>query len=971
MEIEDFLPRYPNIQKVENNLFNPYNREEFRDIISSKKEFVDLKLPSVETLPDRPGEMFNHQEMIARFLSSNTPYNELLLYHEMGTGKTCTAIACIEQLRKENNNIQQAYVFARGTGLLKNFVEELLFKCTGGQYIPDNYHRLKPIEKTHRIKKKTDEFYTFETFERFAKLLAKHSDDFIRDKFSNSVIVIDEIHNIRLATDKEADELDIYRQFNRFLHIIENRKILLMSGTPMKDQPAEIASVMNLILPKELQFDTQTFTENYFEKDGTTFKNGMQKEFIDRISGRISYLKSMISDVKKVFMGETAGSLKHFRVWKTDMSDFQESAYKLAVKRDESERSISIHARQASLFVFPDGTYGSEGFNKYVKKVKIQRQYKYILDRSFVRDITSVDSLRRYSCKYAELVGILENSGKTFVYCEYVGGSGSILLGLILQQFGYSLATGTERSHGKRYSIVTNLTSNPKQIEKTIEQFNSNANKSGEIVSVIIGSRVISEGFSLKGVKTEVILTPHWNYSETAQAIARGWRVGSHSNTTDVKELSVYQIVAIPKTGKSIDLQMYEISERKDMRMKAIENAIKISAFDCYLNRDRNYISGYDGMRECDYTACNYKCMAKPLADIDVVTFNAYYARDDELVVKFLRDHFLHNFFIEIEELQNEFKNNTLVQLLKTIRNHVENNTLFMDWRNIPHYLRMDKNVVFIEMDPSREADYYTSYYAQDVIVGTGSTFSDIVDKEIATDIAVKSKQVFKYPKHVDVTIPTLPPDVQLMLLKGCIEAEDKQLKRNVDARNAVMSYFNGSYVKTGDKWIVTLSTTPICLQTGGNVWTQCRHEDIPATDKTVSPIGYYGTINPKISDAFCIREVQGDTTDLRKIKVGKKCIDYSKSVLVDIVANRIKKDPDSGYLHGDTKEQLIQKAKDMKQVYKQEYSNASVEELKRIIFWGNKFRNDICVEIRKYMADNNLITVDYNCGVQNKKRAA
>ena len=31
-----------------------------------------------------------------------------------------------------------------------NFTNELLFKCTAGQYIPDNYNKLSELEKTHR-----------------------------------------------------------------------------------------------------------------------------------------------------------------------------------------------------------------------------------------------------------------------------------------------------------------------------------------------------------------------------------------------------------------------------------------------------------------------------------------------------------------------------------------------------------------------------------------------------------------------------------------------------------------------------------------------------------------------------------------------------------------------------------------------------------------------------------------------------
>ena len=82
-----------------------------------------------------------HQKIIARFLSSHTMYDSLLLVHQMCTGKTCSAIGAIEQIKNEDNNFVGAMVFAKGGGLLRNFVKELRDKCTGGQYVPEGYSK--------------------------------------------------------------------------------------------------------------------------------------------------------------------------------------------------------------------------------------------------------------------------------------------------------------------------------------------------------------------------------------------------------------------------------------------------------------------------------------------------------------------------------------------------------------------------------------------------------------------------------------------------------------------------------------------------------------------------------------------------------------------------------------------------------------------------------------------------------------
>ncbi len=45
-----------------------------------------------------------HQIVIRRLLSGYTQFDALLLVHEMGTGKTCSAIQAIEQNLIESNN---------------------------------------------------------------------------------------------------------------------------------------------------------------------------------------------------------------------------------------------------------------------------------------------------------------------------------------------------------------------------------------------------------------------------------------------------------------------------------------------------------------------------------------------------------------------------------------------------------------------------------------------------------------------------------------------------------------------------------------------------------------------------------------------------------------------------------------------------------------------------------------------------
>jgi SNF2 family DNA or RNA helicase len=237
MNIEDFLPKYPNIIKSIDQIQNPYDND-FYESIFKKREFYDERLSKTEDIPNEKGTLMKHQIIIARFLSSHTIYDSLLLVHEMGTGKTCSAIGAIEQIKNEDNNFKGALIFAKGQGLLQNFIRELRDKCTAGQYIPEGYgdekNGLTDIETSIRTKKLIQEFYSTGTFETAAKHLNKMKDSDIVEKFSNHIIVIDEVHNLRIQDVTDGDKISMYIEFKRLLHLVKNCKIILLSGTPMK-----------------------------------------------------------------------------------------------------------------------------------------------------------------------------------------------------------------------------------------------------------------------------------------------------------------------------------------------------------------------------------------------------------------------------------------------------------------------------------------------------------------------------------------------------------------------------------------------------------------------------------------------------------------------------------------------------------------------------------------------------------------
>ena len=728
-DITDFLPKYPNISNYSEDFLNPYD-ENFNLSIFKKKEFYDNKLNAYEDLPKK-GELLKSQKTIANFFSSHTPYDRMLLIWEMGVGKTCAAVGAIEQIRKEKSTLTGAIILVRGKGLIDNFKDELVKKCTDGVYIPKGFKNLSEGQKVARINKLVAEYYTFYKFFEMGKTITYMTDEQIIEEFSNKIIIIDEVHNIRLKEiikhkQKKGEEtipketIYVYKQIHRMLHLVKNCKILIMSGTPIKDKIPEFANIMNLILPIDEQLPTkQKFLNDYFNFDEELpelertyiIKKNKVKYLKSLLKGKVSYLKAISSTVKKEFIGDkNVGGLKHFIVYKnfmnsnkikfgdtlTSQSDIYKTTFEQDKKIDKKIETDNIYldSRQASLFVFPDGTYGNKGFNKWItknKNIKLAsgkrkggEYYSYSLNPELKKLILEPDddenftksllNLKKYSTKYASVIKNILKASKekksSFVYCSLVEGSGAMLFSFLLELFGFSKASSGVNTKAKRYAFFTSDTGDA-DIKKIRDRFNNPDNLYGEYINVIIGSKLISEGYSFKNIQEEHILTPHWNYAETAQAIARGYRFGSHKDLIDnqvkllalknginpekyvsknkqidfkllseaintklgkavnspldiVKPvLKIYQYVSIPtkkradgksetQTNLSIDILMYKRSEIKDFNIKHIERLIKESAFDCALNYDRNFREGYDNQVECDYTDCEYTCDGIP-----------------------------------------------------------------------------------------------------------------------------------------------------------------------------------------------------------------------------------------------------------------------------------------------------------------------------------------------------------------------
>ena len=289
-------------------------------------------------------EMYEYQKFVREYVRQASPYRGLLVYHGLGSGKTCSAIAAAEalfsvsrkkiivmtpsslrynfireisfcgfrHLRLQNHweainitpeNKETAYLFATQVlNMSKEFATSLTNSYVSRIWVPNfddtlqpNFKTLDAAERKEIVKQVENQINNSITFINYNGVRAAKLKKYACDPpdadgnrfFDNSVIVIDEVHNLtrlmqgtiepyltdigggkrkvplepvtpgpwepalcKVAIDDRKPYLTNYKRgylLYRLLSGARNSKIIGLSGTPLINFPEEIAILVNLI----------------------------------------------------------------------------------------------------------------------------------------------------------------------------------------------------------------------------------------------------------------------------------------------------------------------------------------------------------------------------------------------------------------------------------------------------------------------------------------------------------------------------------------------------------------------------------------------------------------------------------------------------------------------------------------------------------------------------------------------------
>ena len=318
-----------------NFLYPSLNDPDFNAKISSRKEFNSIRydgtIKNIKEHADKMCEqefsLMPHQMFVKNFLSFQTPYNALLLYHGLGTGKTCSAIGVAEEMRNYMKQIgleQKIYIVASPNvqnnfrmqlfderKLVKNGDQWDLQTCIGNQLLKEiNPTSMKNIPKDKIVSQMNtliNEHYRFIGYGELGNYIQRkinsiHDDSDaakqkriqkIRKYFNNHLFIVDEFHNIRISDDNKEKKKTATMLMDVIQHA-ENIRLLLLSGTPMYNSYKEIiwtVNLLNMVDKRSTIKESEVFDSQGNFIEGTEEKEGGRELLERKLTGYVSFVR--------------------------------------------------------------------------------------------------------------------------------------------------------------------------------------------------------------------------------------------------------------------------------------------------------------------------------------------------------------------------------------------------------------------------------------------------------------------------------------------------------------------------------------------------------------------------------------------------------------------------------------------------------------------------------------------------------
>ena len=655
----DNINLYENYENYENLYYPNLDDSKFREKINNLYEFLIHKIKRNKIVNNTiefdnntkklcgEFEKTYYQHFISHYISSRTPYKSLMLYHGVGVGKTCSAITLSENLLLTHSQYEEPKIWVIMPSALRGSFREQVFslsnfdnykalinQCTGNTYVK-MVQLLKSNDKDkaqYKLKKFINSRYRLFTYDEFAKMIEnEYQDKILKDK----IIIIDEAHNIRNSA--KLEEKRIYSAIINCISKGINNKLILLTATPMYNEPSDILDLLYLFLLNDkrdniLKFIKPPF-QDIFDKDGNIIEKYIN--FLKILSNNyISYLRGVNpftfavklkpSDsgyeiMNKVIKKDPNNNLipKSDDNWINKINDeiilsnlSEKQLAMIELKKELNENNV-LSTLQPMNIVYENKT-GSVGFSTFFNRMDDTGSLKLMYNKKYDNALFPIkEKLGIYSGKFLKIAEIIKNSiGIVIIYSRFVEG-GILPLALILEHMGYNRegennilykpkiidnAPYYNYKTSPKYCIMTshselNNVMGNSSIDKLLPIINNSKNINGELLKVILMTPVASEGLSFYNARELHIVEPWYHFNKAKQIIGRGIRNCRHNDLPiESRNMTVFMHASFNNyENETPDIHAYRISSKKLYQTDIIDKIIKDNAIDCYLMKNVNY----------------------------------------------------------------------------------------------------------------------------------------------------------------------------------------------------------------------------------------------------------------------------------------------------------------------------------------------------------------------------------------------
>ena len=389
-------------------------------------------------------------------LSNDIGARGLLLYHSMGMGKSIEAVAIAMEFIDERQPI-----ILLTKSLQDNFHDNIIkYMKLRSKYDPEFViGTLNDKDLKNYINKK----FSFVSMnasnmmkqmlnasegtigKEMDKILSRKMKDIVKlGTLDNKLLIIDEAHNLfRAVTNGSQNAKELYDM----ILTSKNLKIVLLSGTPIANNPFELSVCFNILAGKLnepiLPEDYNDFYKYFVDSDNKVIKN--KEKLQNRIMGLVSYISHESTPGKKIGLIGTGTDIEFPKLLDIiiryiPMSQEQYVIYLLARDKElEEKQKYPPHPLKPVPSMQKPRDMRSSSYRVKSRQISNYSPGSGYMDKKFAEiNPLSIPENRVTSPKLVDLYkNIIESPGLNLVYSQFIGIGGLGIIARFLEINGW------------------------------------------------------------------------------------------------------------------------------------------------------------------------------------------------------------------------------------------------------------------------------------------------------------------------------------------------------------------------------------------------------------------------------------------------------------------------------------------------------------------------------------------------------